>query len=368
MRFLKRPHRKLLKRPLLNRDKLSIHIRKPYVLIILMICGSCATRQADLESQLLRSPTSTLLQSVSIVDENTVWISGHDASFVRSQDAGESWELFQYPLIDTLQFRDIHAFDPQQAILMSAGPGPMSRIFTFEAPDRWEENFVMEDSLGFLDCIDFWDRENGIAYGDAIDRYPYILLTTDGGRSWHRADTTNMPLAGEGEGGFAASGTCVTTGENGKAWVATGAGGNARFLMTADYGLTWRSIDSPIIKGEAAGHTAVSFLGQMGFAAGGDLAKPDEYTENCAFSEDGGLSWTLAKRPQIKGAFYGGALTKVHDHYYAFACGPKGLDYSADFGTTWTSLDTLNYWAISFYDDIGYASGTNGKILKISLR
>ncbi len=334
---------------------------------LLFMLISCAGGQISPKARSIQSPTSSLLQAISIVDENTTWISGHDASFVRTTDAGENWTLFQHPTVDTLQFRDIHAFDQQRAILMSAGPGPLSRLYTFKAPDSWEENFVMEDSLGFLDCIDFWDSRNGIAYGDAIDRHPYILLTVDGGQSWQRADTTKMPVAGKGEGGFAASGSCVTTGENGKAWVATGAGGNARFLLTEDYGLSWKIVKSPIIKGEAAGHTAVSFIDQVGFAVGGDLLKPNEYTENCAFSQDGGSNWILASQPQVTGAFYGGSLTRVGKQYYAFACGPKGLDYSADMGSTWTTLDSLNYWAISFYGNIGYASGTQGKILKISL-
>lgn len=250
---------------------------------------------------------------------------------------------------------------------MSAGPGPLSRMFTFRAPDSWEENFVMEDSLGFLDCIDFWDDQNGIAYGDAIDRYPYILLTTNGGKSWTRADSSKMPKAGKGEGGFAASGTCVTTGKKGSAWIATGAGGNARILLTEDYGKTWRAVASPLVKGDAAGNTSIALAEEIGFVTGGDLMKADEYTHNCAFSFDRGKSWSLANQTQTKGAFYAGALTKIDNAYFAFACGPKGIDYSPDLGKSWITLDTLNYWAIGFNKKIGYASGTKGKILKISL-
>lgn len=250
---------------------------------------------------------------------------------------------------------------------MSAGPGPLSRLFTFTAPDSWEENFVMQDSLGFLDCIDFWDDQRGIAYGDAVDDYPYILLTNDGGQSWQRGDTTHMPKAGTGEGGFAASGTCVTTGENGNAWIATGAGGNARILLTEDFGKTWKAVDSPLVKGEASGNTSISMAGDIGIVAGGDLLQPDEYTDNCAFTLDGGTTWSLSNQTQTPGAFYGGALTKSSERHFAFICSPKGIQYSEDLGQNWTTLDTLNYWAISFVGKIGYASGTEGKILKINL-
>ena len=251
---------------------------------------------------------------------------------------------------------------------MSAGQGKLSRIFTFHTPDQWTQNFVMEDSLGFLDCFDFWNDTQGVAYGDAIDPYPYILLTRDGGRSWLRADTANMPKAGKGEGGFAASGSCVTTGDQGKAWIATGAAGNCRFLLTEDYGRTWRSVHSPLVRGEAAGNTAVAFSDSIGVVTGGDLLLPNAFTENCAFSVDGGDTWTLANQPKTAGAFYGTAVTTYKGKLYTFLCGPNGIDYSSDQGKTWSTLDSLNYWAMAMQGNKGFAAGKDGRILRISLQ
>ncbi|WP_421763940.1 WD40/YVTN/BNR-like repeat-containing protein [Ekhidna sp.] len=339
-----------------------------FVLIPILLLTHCSTKQLEPTIEPLESPTESLLQAISIVDENTTWISGHDATFVRTRDAGESWELFNHPTGDSLQFRDVHGFNESKAVLMSAGPGSLSRIFTFTEPNQWEENFVMQDSLGFLDCIDFWDNQRGIAYGDAIDDYPYILLTSDGGKSWNRADTVNMPLAGNGEGGFAASGTCVTTGENGKAWIATGAGGNCRFLITEDYGQSWKEISSPLVTGDAAGNTSVSFIGDIGVVTGGDLLISDDYTNNCAFSMDGGATWKLSNQPQTVGAFYGSTITKTDNETFAIVCGPNGIDYTVDLGQNWINLDSANYWAISMKGKVGYASGTDGKILRISLQ
>ncbi|MEO9872229.1 WD40/YVTN/BNR-like repeat-containing protein [Ekhidna sp.] len=343
-------------------------MRNISLVLITILSWSCSSKEIKPQIELLNSPTDALLQAISIIDNQSVWMSGHNGSFIRSLDGGESWELFIHPTGDTLQFRDIHAFNEKKVILMSAGPGTLSRIISFETPNQWKENFVMKDSLGFLDCIDFWDGQRGIAYGDAIDAYPYIMLTINGGQSWSRADTTYMPKAGKGEGGFASSGTCVTTGEAGKAWIATGASGNCRFLITNDYGQSWKEVESPLITGEAAGNTSVSFIGEIGVVTGGDLLKPSEYTNNNAFSQDGGMSWILGNQPQTVGAFYGSAITKIDDQPFAFACGPKGLDYTLDFGKNWNRLDTLNYWAVSVKDNIGYAAGTNGKILKISLQ
>lgn len=313
--------------------------------------------------------TDALLQAISIVDENTVWLSGHNATFVRTVDGGDSWEVFQHPTGDTLQFRDLYAFDTSRIVLMSAGLGSLSRIFSVTDGINWEENFVMQDSLGFLDCMDFWDDERGIAFGDTIDEYPYILLTSDGGQTWSRAPIDEMPKAGKGEGGFAASGTCVTTGENGLAWIATGASGNARILLTRDYGVTWTSADSPIIKGDAAGHTSIDFVNEnIGFITGGDLSISDEYTHNCAFTSDGGESWTLTSTPNTLGAFYGSSSVQLDDQNFTFICGPNGLDFTSDFGQSWTTLDTENYWAVSLNKSgVGWVSGRGGRVMKLVL-
>ncbi|MEP5614381.1 MAG: hypothetical protein ABJP45_19170 [Cyclobacteriaceae bacterium] len=341
---------------------------KIHILVLLLFVACTSKKEVVPVLQRLNVPTESLLQAISIVDEETVWISGHDGSFVRSSNGGENWDLFTHPTGDTLQFRDVHGFSQNKAVLMSAGPGPLSRIFTFYNDSIWQENFVMEDTQGFLDCIDFWDADNGIAYGDAVDDYPYILLTMNGGQSWERAPTNNMPKAGAGEGGFAASGTCVTVAENGKAWIATGAGGNCRVLLTLDYGQSWNEVASPLIQGDAAGNTSVSFSGDTGFLTGGDLTQTDVYTKNCAFSVDGGNTWTLTENPKTTGVFYGGAISKVNGKIFAFACGPNGLDYTSDMGQSWASLDTLDYWAVAFKENIGIVSGRDGEVLKITLQ
>lgn len=336
-------------------------------LLALLVIAGCSQKAAIPTIESMDVGTDVLLQAISIVDDSTVWMSGHKATFIRTTDGGDSWDVFQHPTGDTLQFRDIHAFDKDRVILMSAGPGPLSRIFEVREGKIWRDHFVMQDSLGFLDCLDFWDDQRGVAYGDAIDDYPYILLTNNGGRSWARADTTGMPKAGRGEGGFAASGTCVTIGDDGLAWIATGAGGNARILNSTDYGKSWQSYDSPMVKGDAAGHTSVDFAdAQQGFVTGGDLAISNDYTENCAFTSDGGQTWQLTKQPVTKGAFYGGSFISYDEQQFAFACGPNGIDYTADMGKNWSTLDSANLWAVSVHSSgIGWASGRDGKVLKI---
>jgi photosystem II stability/assembly factor-like uncharacterized protein len=311
-------------------------------------------------------PSKALLQAISAVNDSVVWVSGHQATFARTLDGGKNWKVFRHPA-DTLQFRDIHAFDERNIVLMTAGTGSTSRIFTVQDGIIWTQRYVMDHPDGFLDCIAFWDHQRGVAYGDSVDEFPFILLTENGGKSWNRLNYDGMPKAGKGEGGFAASGSCVNTRPGGTGWIVTGAGGNARVFATRDYGKTWTVIESPMVKGEAAGHTAVDFVDdKTGFITGGDLANRTGYTQNCFFTEDGGQTWKPTENPVTVGAFYGGSFTRKDRFSIAFVCGPNGLDYTHDLGKSWMQLDSLNYWAVEVQPSGGWAVGKDGRIVKIA--
>ena len=311
------------------------------------------------------SHTKSRLQAVSAVDTRVVWASGLDGTHVRTIDGGRIWLARRgVGAADstTLQFRDIHAFDQSTAYLLSAGDGDLSRIYrTDDGGASWELQFINHEPEGFLDCFDFWDRDRGIAYGDSI-RGDLFVLTTRNGSSWSRISATNLPPAGQGEGGFAASGTCVETGPAGRARIATGAGGNARVLTTEDYGETWSFADTPTVRGAAAGLMSVVFeTERQGVALGGDLEQPEAFTANVAVTEDGGTSWTLGGSLPFPGAVYGGAWGAG----VFIAAGPGGIGSSVDSGRTWQHLSDLDTWAVDFGgDNIFWAVGPEGRITR----
>ncbi|MEM7548275.1 MAG: hypothetical protein AAF363_01275 [Bacteroidota bacterium] len=315
-----------------------------------------------------KANTTVLLQAISVLDSNNVWISGHEGTFCKTENGGAQWNCDQVNDFDTLQFRDIHALNLEEIILMSAGEGALSSIFkSFDRGENWERVYQMDHPEGFLDCLNFWDEQRGLAYGDSFDGYPFILTTTDGGQSWVRVSKEHLPEALDDEGGFAASGTCVEVQKGGLAWIGTGAGEFPRILISEDYGKTWSYAKVPIVEGEAAGITSVSFISQkLGTAVGGDLAKNDEYLENTAFTTDGGKTWEKGNQPITKGSFYGSYSFKTEYDTLTFACGPNGIDYSTSLLKNWTNLDTASYWAVSFDGyNTGWATGPNGSIMKI---
>ncbi|RMH16119.1 MAG: oxidoreductase, partial [Gemmatimonadetes bacterium] len=210
--------------------------------------------RADLVLTPQPSGTDALLQAVSAVDTSLVWVSGHRGVVLRTTDGGATWTRLATPAGDSLQFRDVDAFDERTAALLSAGPGTLSRLYrTRDGGATWTLQFLMDHPDGFLDCAAFWDADTGFAYGDAVEGVLYVLRTDDGGRTWTRLGAGALPAAQPGEGGFAASGTCAATGPDGVGWIAAGNARRARVLRTDDYGRTWRAADAPLPGGAAAG-------------------------------------------------------------------------------------------------------------------
>ena len=313
--------------------------------------------------------STELFIGISAVDENTVWISGTSGTYARTINGGERWEVGRVPGADSLQFRDVHAFSDQDAFLLSIGNGDQSRIYrTTDGGVNWEQVFTNQEEDGFFDCMDFWDENHGIAFSDSFEGSFYLITTSDGGDSWTRIAPSSIPSALEGEGSFAASGTCLITEGDQTAYIGTGAGGAARVLKTTDRGATWSVVETPVTHGTpSSGLASVSFLNSnQGVVAGGEIAKPDSIANPIAITEDGGASWTLASPPSFTGAIYGVSYVPGQPTPTLVAAGPKGVAYSVDNGTTWTSISQENYWSVAFASNgYGWVTGTEGKILKI---
>ncbi len=233
------------------------------------------TPDATLEVQ--ESGVNASLRGVYALDESSCWASGSAGTCLRTTDAGQTWQRLEVPNADELDFRDVHPFDNDNALLMTAGTP--ARIYrTSDGGAHW--TIVHEDHRegAFFDGMDFWDDHRGVLFGDPIDGEFTILLTEDGGRSWTHADPASIPDAMEGEAGFAASGTCVATGPGGQAIIALG--GNtgldgARILLSRDYANTWESKVTSVPTSASAGLFSVAyFSGGEYLGVGGDYAKP----------------------------------------------------------------------------------------------
>jgi photosystem II stability/assembly factor-like uncharacterized protein len=355
-----------------SRSPLPVFARAVCLFAILAV-GTAATVDAQVRTTRTEqdSGTDVLLQAVSPVSDQIVWASGHGGTFARTTDGGDTWTTSVVPGEETLQFRDIDAFSANTAYMMSAGGGTVSRIYrTDDGGETWDLQFQNQHPDGFFDCMSFWDVDHGVLYGDEIDGQFYILRTEDGGRSWNRVPASALPPAQEGEGGFAASGTCVTTGADGRGWISTGAAERARVLMTDDQGRTWTDVPVPVSGGNGAGLTTIGFLDNLvGVALGGVIGDNQGRTENVTVTSDGGRTWTLGGRSRLTGPVYGSSWVPGAPQPTVFAVGPGGADFSVDGGFSWRAADTRTYWAVSFVSaDRGWAVGPAGRITRFGFR
>ncbi|MGH7506666.1 MAG: WD40/YVTN/BNR-like repeat-containing protein, partial [Longimicrobiales bacterium] len=306
-----------------------------------------------------------------IVDSATAWVSGANGRWARTTDGGATWTGGTVPDADSLQFRDVHAIDASSAYLLSIGNGPQSRIYrTDDAGVTWRLQFRNEEPSAFFDCFDFWDADHGMAFSDSFDGRFLIIETADGGDSWTPIPADRLPPADTGEGSFAASGTCLVVAGDSAGWIGTGASdGAARVLRTVNRGRTWSVVQTPIVRGEAAGIASLAFRDTLnGAALGGDISDPASATDNVAITNDGGATWRLGGRPPFSGAAYGASWVPGAPSPTLVAVGPAGLGYSLDEGRTWAALDTLNHWSVSFVaPNRGWAVGPGGRITRIRL-
>jgi len=339
--------------------------------------GLTSTRGVSMEAKQSAAPPSVTPQetgttqrffAVSPVNDRVVWASARGGTFARTTDGGQTWVTRVMPGGATLEFRDVEGVSEREAYLLSAGTGSDNRIYkTVDGGNTWTLQFQATDPRAFYDCFDFWTPNRGITFGDSYDGH-FPLIRTRDGKTWQFVG--DPPEAQPGEGGFAASGTCIKTLAGRFAWIGTGAAAKARVLSSTDGGSSWTSSDVPIQPQgtPTSGIASIDFRDRFhGILGGGDVVASTVPQANVARSEDGGSTWTLATPTPFPGAVYGLSYVPGHQRLSVVATGPGGSAWSADEGDTWTLLPGItDCWAVGFASwKSGWLVCGAGRIFKI---
>ena len=331
--------------------------------ICAVLCGCGLAAQA--QWQLQNVATKAALRGLCAVSTKVVWASGTRGTFLRTTDGGATWQVGTVPGAENLDFRDVEAFDADNAFLLSIGNGESSRIYqTTDGGRTWALRFQNSNKDAFFDALAFWDRRHGLAMSDSVNGRFLIITTDDGGKTWQRVPDDKLPAALPGEGGFAASGTCLITQGKQHAWLGTGVK-TARVLRSTDRGRSWAVVTTPLRSdNEASGIFSVAFRdARNGVIVGGDYRQPKVAEQNVALTRDGGRTWTLAK--QMPAGFRSGvAWVRARRGWALVVVGTSGSDISYDEGATWQPLDQGNYNSVSFAQGVGWAVGPEGRVAK----
>ena len=314
-------------------------------------------------------PTRSSFRGLSVVSPKVIWISGSRARFVKTTDGGATWTIGAIGQRDSLDFRDIHAFDAKTAVAISSGEaekGLATIMRTTDGGASWATVYTTDMKGVFFDAISFWDRRNGIVQSDPVDGKLFLLTTSDGGVTWTRVDPEGIPPMLEGEAAFAASGTAMTVQGSSNAWIATGGAAVARVFRSTDRGRTWSVAPTPLHSGDggAAGAFSVALAdAKRGVIVGGNYSQPRTAYVNVALTEDGGVTWKEAPGPRPPG--YLSAVTYLPGNRDLVAVGLVGTATSSDGGKSWTMVDTLGYNAVAFATKgVGFTVGDRGRISK----
>jgi photosystem II stability/assembly factor-like uncharacterized protein len=321
--------------------------------------------------QIQKSGTEASLRGVSVVDENTAWASGSQGTVLRTVDGGKNWRAVSVPGLGRTDLRDVEAFDADTAVVL--GIGRPAKIFrTSDGGAHWAEVYSSDAPGIFLDALSFSDKNTGWAVGDPIDGRFVLLRTGDGGRTWLELPPGRRPAALEGEGCFAASGTCLVARGPSEALLCTG-GPAARLLRTHDGGAEWTATPLPLLAGRPSFRAfGIAFRDDgVGLAVGGDYLAESAAKGNAAISSDGGASWALLEIRPPSGFRECAAFIPKSNPALALTAGPSGSDYSLDGGRTWAPIPGPAGWhslGVSPDGRCAWAVGKGGLVGRIQIR
>ncbi len=315
------------------------------------------------------SGTDAHFRAISAVNEQIVWAGGSKGTVLRTTNGGKNWEVIRINGAEKLDFRGIKGMNEKTAVVVSAGlaeEGQARIYYTNDAGKTWKEVWQTTQKGVFLDGVDFWDKKNGIIFGDPIDNHLYLLRTSDGGKTWERLLPTTLPTNLPNEASFAASNSTMVVQGSKNVWIGSGGADHARVFYSSDRGQTWQVADTPMKANASSGIFGLRFWdAQNGIAVGGDYKAEKEAFENVIVTQNGGKTWQ--KTTPTNPAGLKEAVVKLKNGHL-IAVGPAGSCISKDNAQTWQPLTgaSAGLHALTAAGNTCWAIGAKGQIVRLT--
>jgi len=281
--------------------------------------------------ELLQQSKPVSIRGLSVVNNNVAWISSSKGYFAVSDNGGKTWNWQQIKGFERFDFRDIEAFSDKEAVIMSSGK-PALILKTADGGNTWKVKYRKDDSIYFLDAMDFDSAKHGLVMGDPINNKFLLIETKDGGENW---DTVNGPDAIKNQAAFAASGTCLMI--NDLPTIVTG-GSSSEIITKNKSGWLHRSL--PLLHGQnSQGAFSVAEKKKNLVAVGGDYKNDQRRDSTVCYSVDDGLNWNLASSFP---SGYQSCVEVIKDNVF-LSTGTAGTNISTDGGKNWIQIDKQSF-------------------------
>ena len=306
------------------------------------------------------------VNSISIVDANTVWVKAFDGSggasntvqeYAKSTDGGNTWTSGVMNLglggSPTLGVGNISAVSGTTAwAALFPNANALGGIWkTTNGGTSWtKQTSALYNTTGesFTNWVHFFDANNGVSQGDPAGGYFEIYTTSNGGTTWTRVPSANIPVNAPVGGEYGLTNLFEAAG--GTIWFGTDTG---RLYKSTNMGLNWTVATTP----SSVNDYAFSFKDTNN----GLLLKDDG---NLYKSTDGGATWVAQA---YTGPIFTGDMTYVPGTSSVVAVGfdnanasANGTAYSLDDGATWTAGDAVGHLQVEFFNTTtGFTGGFN---------
>ncbi|MFA5011774.1 MAG: T9SS type A sorting domain-containing protein [Ignavibacteria bacterium] len=258
------------------------------------------------------SGLTSVLYSVSAVDDDVAWVCGAAGKVLRTTDKGVTWTNVSGNLPSSIAMYNIFGWDANTAIVT----GSSTSSFIYKTSNGGM-NWITVNTLagGFDDNLWMTSATNAYCIGDVVGGNWNLLKSTNGGdnwTSWYTMPSTNT--SGTYNNAACFSGNQVW-------WSPVG---ESKIKHTTDMGVSWDDQTIPL-----ANITAICFNSTSTGLAGGSSASP-----GLLKTTNSGVNWTALTSPYPSSSISG--IVGAASTYWASQQG-TGISKSTDDGATWTT-------------------------------
>jgi photosystem II stability/assembly factor-like uncharacterized protein len=347
-------------------------ISKIFFICTLFICSSL---NAQYQIKELTAQKGVSIRAMSVPSEKVIWASGSKGMVAKSTNEGLSFEWLQVKGYEKRDFRAMHAWNDQEAIIVAVA-SPAIILKTLDGGASWDKVYENNDTSMFLDAIHFSDNNNGTVIGDPIGGNLFILTTKDKGATWVQMPNNFFKSTlKNGEAFFASSNSNLI--HLGKALLFVTGGLSSRIWING------KAEAMPLLQGTnstGANSIAVSPNRSRVVVVGGDFANDTIASQNIvgyqiyqtAKSSLNKLSSTKIDLKKMEVSNPKGYKSSVEfiDNNRLITCGTSGVDFSKDNGASWETISKESFHIAKKHPSNrgAYLAGSGGRISFVELK